>query len=209
MRRALAGACLAAALSAPAAAGELRGRVELAFPGVALSDVGPVVVYLDGGEGAARPVSAAPPAEIRQRSASFSPPFLAVAQGQNVAMPNDDAIYHNVFSFSAPNDFDLGLYPGGESRAVVFQHPGVVRIFCSIHESMNGTLFVAPTPWFAVVDADGRFAIPGVPAGRFRLRTWAAKLPPSEREVTVGKGLSTVDVRLGDGGNGDGSQGVE
>jgi plastocyanin len=203
MRRVLAAACLAAALSAPAAAGELRGRVELAFPGVALADVGPVVVYLEGGEGAPRPPASAPAAEIRQHSASFSPPFLAVARGQGVAMPNDDAIYHNVFSFSAPNDFDLGLYPGGESRSVAFQHPGVVRIFCSIHESMNGTLFVSPTPWFAVVDADGRFAIPGVPAGRFRLRSWAAKLPPSEQEVTLGDGVSSEVVRLGGAGVGN------
>jgi plastocyanin len=197
MRRALAAACLAAALSSPAAAGELRGRVQLAFPGVTLSDVGPVVVYLEGGDGAARDAGAAPRAEIRQKSASFSPPFLAVARGQGVAMPNEDAIYHNVFSFSAPNDFDLGLYPGGESRTVAFKHPGVVRIFCSIHESMNGTLFVAPTPWFAVVGADGRFAIPGVPAGRFRLLTWAEKLPPTEREVVVGPGVRSVDVLLG------------
>ena len=199
LRRALAASAAAFALSAPAGAGELRGRVELAVPGVALSDVGPVVVYLEGGGGAPRPGAAAAPAEIRQRNASFSPPFLAVARGQSVAMPNHDAIYHNVFSFSAPNDFDLGLYPGGESRAVAFQHPGVVRIFCSIHESMNGTLFVAPTPWFAVVDGDGRFAIPGVPAGRFRLRTWAARLPASEREVTVGQGVSSVAIRVGTG----------
>jgi plastocyanin len=195
-RRALAAVCVAAALASPARGGELRGRVEIAFPGVALADVGPVVVYLEGGDGSP---PAAAPAEVRQHDARFSPPFLAVARGQQVAMPNDDAIYHNVFSFSAPNNFDLGLYPGGESRAVAFQHPGVVRIFCSIHESMNGTLFVAPSPWFAVVDGDGRFAIPGLPAGRFRLRTWAAKLPPTEQEVSVGKGVSSVAVRLGDG----------
>jgi plastocyanin len=197
-RRALAAACLAAALAAPADAGELQGRVELALPGVALSDVGPIVVYLEGGP--PRAAAAAPPAEIRQQSARFSPPFLAVARGQAVEMPNEDDIYHNVFSFSAPNDFDLGLYPGGESRRVAFEHPGVVRIFCSIHEAMNGTLFVAPTPWFAVVDADGRFVIAGAPAGRFRLRTWAAKLPPSEQEVTLGTGPSSVAVRLGGDG---------
>jgi len=196
--RSLAAACLAAALAAPADAGELRGRVELALPGVALSDVGPIVVYLEGGP--ARTAAAAAPAEIRQQSARFSPPFLAVARGQAVEMPNDDDIYHNVFSFSAPNDFDLGLYPGGESREVAFQHPGVVRIFCSIHEAMNGTLFVSPTPWFAVVEDDGRFAIAGAPAGRFRLRTWAAKLPPSEQEVTLGSGVTSVAVRLGGDG---------
>ena len=77
------------------------------------------------------------------------------------------------------------------------------RIFCSIHEAMNGTLFVSPTPWFAVVADDGRFAIAGAPAGRFRLRTWAAKLPPSEQEVTLGSGVTAVAVRLGAGTGGN------
>jgi plastocyanin len=198
MRRALAAALLALLLAAPAAAGELRGHLRLALPGLRLAELGPIVVYLEGGP-AVPAVEAAPPAEVRQRNASFSPPFLAVARGRNVSMPNDDAIYHNVFSFSAPNDFDLGLYPGGESRAIAFRHPGVVRIFCSIHESMTGTLFVAPTPWFALVDDEGRFSIGGVPEGRFRLRTWAERLPASEREVRVGKGVTSVEVELGEG----------
>jgi len=188
---------LAVGLASPAGAGELRGRVQLAVPGLSLADVGPIVVYLDGGDGA--PPAAAPAAEIRQRNASFSPPFLAVARGGAVSMPNDDAIYHNVFSFSEPNQFDLGLYPSGESRAVSFEHPGVVRIFCSIHESMNGTLFVAPSPWFAVVDPDGSYAITDIPNGRYRLRTWAEKLPPTEREVTL-PAPTPLDLRIGDGG---------
>jgi plastocyanin len=188
---------LAVGLASPAGAGELRGRVQLAVPGLSLADVGPIVVYLDGGDGAPR--AAAPAAEIRQRNASFSPPFLAVARGGAVSMPNDDAIYHNVFSFSEPNQFDLGLYPSGESRAVSFEHPGVVRIFCSIHESMNGTLFVAPSPWFAVVDPDGSYAITDIPNGRYRLRTWAEKLPPTEREVTL-PAPPPLDLRIGDGG---------
>ncbi len=199
MRRALLGALLALLLAHPAAAGELRGRLRLALPGLRVAELGPIVVYLEGGAPAPA-VGAPPPAEIRQRNALFSPPFLAVARGWNVAMPNDDAIYHNVFSFSAPNDFDLGLYAGGESRSVAFRYAGVVRIFCSIHESMTGTLFVAPTPWFALADAEGRFSIGGVPEGRFRLHTWAERLPPTEREVRVGRGVTKVEVDLGDGG---------
>jgi plastocyanin len=195
MRRAASILLLAGALASPGWAGELRGRIRLALPGLTLPDVGPVVVYLESDKPIAAP--APPPAEIRQQNARFSPPFLAVSLGTDVAMPNDDAIYHNVFSFSTPNEFDLGLYPSGESRAVAFRHPGVVKIFCSIHEAMNGTVFVAPTPWFAVVDVDGRFAIRSVPRGKFRLRTWAEKLPPSETPVSIGAGTKTVELTIG------------
>ena len=202
MRRAaavLAALATFAAFAGGAAAGELRGHVRLALPGLTLPDVGPVVVYLESEKPSAAPVP--PPATMRQQNAQFSPPFLAVARGGEVAMPNGDAIYHNAFSFSSPNEFDLGLYPAGESRAVAFRHPGVVRIFCSIHEAMNGTVFVSPTPWFAVVDADGSFAIPSVPAGKYRVRTWAEKLPPVEKPLQMGRGAKTVDLTLGSPGD--------
>jgi plastocyanin len=197
MQRALA-AALGVALAAQAAAGgELRGRVALDLPGARLADFGPVVVYLEGRDG--ERLRGEGPA-LRQRGAQFTPGFLAVAAGEPVAMPNDDDIFHNVFSFSAPNDFDLGLYPGGESREIRFEHPGVVKVYCSIHEAMSATIFVAPTRWFAVADSEGRYAIPGVPPARYRLKTWAAKLPESVREVQVGAGVTSVDVRLGEAG---------
>jgi len=75
--------------------------------------------------------------------------------------------------------------PAGETRKVTLQHAGVVKLYCSIHESMNGTIFVAPTPWFATVKSDGTFAIPGVPLGNHRLRTWNEKLPDTERTIEV------------------------
>jgi plastocyanin len=147
MRAALLTALAALALGALTAGaaraeGVLRGRVTLDLPGTALADLGPVVVYLDG-DGAAKAPAGATPA-VHQKDARFAPAFLAVGVGQNVSMPNDDRIFHNVFSYSKPNDFDLGLYASGESRTVPFRHPGLVKLYCSIHESMNGAIFVAP-----------------------------------------------------------------
>jgi len=187
---------LGVALAAQAAAGgELRGRVALDLPGARLADFGPVVVYLEGRAGV--PASGGR-RELRQRDAQFSPGFLTVAAGDSVAMPNDDDIFHNVFSFSSPNQFDLGLYPSGESRKVAFRHAGVVKVYCSIHEGMSATIFVAPTRWFAVAADDGRYAIPDVPPARYRLRTWAEKLPETDRDVEVGAGITSIDVRLGE-----------
>ena len=170
--------------TAGARAEDLRGRVVLDLPGTRLADLGPVVVYLAPEPGVAVP-PATRPASLHQKDAAFAPRFLAVQAGQSVAMLNDDQIFHNVFSYSKPNDFDLGLYAAGESRDVTFKHPGAVKLYCSIHESMNGTIFVAPTPWFAVADADGRFALRGVPPGKHRLRTWNEKLPDTEQTVVA------------------------
>lgn len=175
---------------------EVRGRVVLDLPGMQLADLGPVVVYVAPVPGVAAPAPAAIPA-IHQKNAAFAPGFLAIAAGQSVAMLNDDAIYHNVFSYSKPNDFDLGLYAAGQSRSVTFEHPGAVKLYCSIHESMNGAIFVAPTPWFAVADASGRFTLRGVPPGARALRTWNEKLPETEHAIDVpASGSTSIEVSL-------------
>jgi hypothetical protein len=173
----------------------VRGRLELGEAAPPVTRLGPIVVYLDAAD---EPLRLPPPpdaAEVRQRHARFSPRFLVIVAGQPVEMPNDDGIFHNVFSFSKPNDFDLGLYPAGESRTVTLRHPGAVRFYCSIHENMTGTLFVAPSPWYAVVGPEGRFSIDGVPPGRYTLRTWAEKLPATARVVRIEAGR-ILDVVL-------------
>jgi plastocyanin len=195
MRAAIAFA-LAALLAAAAAAGEaartgaVRGRVELGVEGARLADLGPTVAWLDSAEEGGRIAYAVPSEvpEMRQAGVRFRPRFLVVVAGQRVALPNDDAIYHNVFSFSRPNAFDLGLYPQGQSRSVRLRHPGVVRTYCSIHESMSGTILVAPSPWYAVADASGAFEIRGVPPGSYRLVVWNDRLPRVARRVRVGAG---------------------
>jgi plastocyanin len=183
-RRVALGLALALAGAAGAAPADVRGRVTLDLPGTSLAELGPVVVYLSG------PTAKVPAAipSVHQKDARFSPGFLAIAAGQSVAMPNDDRIFHNVFSYSKPNDFDLGLYASGQSRTVTLRHPGVVRLYCAIHESMNGTIFVSPSPWFAVAAPDGSFAIAGAPPGRHLLRTWNVRLPDTERPIEVPPG---------------------
>jgi plastocyanin len=178
--------------------GNVRGRLRIDVAGTRLTDAGPIVVYLEPLDGTPAPLPPATVRKVHQKDARFSPRFLVVAAGQSVAMPNDDGIYHNVFSYSTPNDFDLGLYPSGESRKVTFRHPGVVRTYCSIHESMSGTIFVAPTRHHALVGANGEFAIRGVAPGRYRLRSWCDRLPASSREVQVQPGQdASVELVIG------------
>jgi len=179
------------------AAGSVRGRVTLDLAGTSLAKLGPVVVFLDGVGG---PLAFTPSREVpavHQRDARFAPSFLAIAAGTTVKMPNDDAIFHNVFSYSKPNDFDLGLYPAGQSRSVTFKYAGVVKAYCSIHESMNGTIYVAPSPWFTTAGPKGSFEIADVPPGRYKLGTWSEKLPATQREIAVRPGETlSVDVPL-------------
>jgi len=175
--------------------GSVNGRVVLDVPEASIAMIGPIVVFLDAVDGE---LDFAPPGEsvrIVQENATFSPSFRMVVKGQEVEMPNLDRIYHNAFSYSRPNDFDLGIYPAGESRSIRFEHAGIVKTYCSIHESMSLTIFVSPSPWFARVRSDGEFSIRGVPPGRYVLRTWAERLPPSAREILVESSALQVEIR--------------
>ncbi|HEU4429777.1 MAG TPA: carboxypeptidase regulatory-like domain-containing protein [Myxococcota bacterium] len=193
MRLAAALGCLLWLGAAQGAGAEasLSGRVSLALGRLALADVAPLVVYLEPLDGQ-RADPPREPATLRQHGARFEPSFLVVSAGQGVRMPNDDTIFHNVFSYSKPNDFDLGLYRSGESKLLRFEHAGPVRLYCSIHDQMNGLIFVAPTPLFAVVGSSGGFRIASVPPGRHRVRVWSERLPELVREIALAPGDDVV-----------------
>ena len=120
---------------------------------------------------------------LDQKGHRFVPRILAVVVGQSVEFRNSDNVFHNVFSYSPPKRFDLGRYPRGKSKKLSFPKPGLVQIFCDIHSDMRADLVVVPSRRYAYVDAEGRFAIQGVPPGRHTVAVW---LPRSgERTMVV------------------------
>ena len=152
-----------------------------------LSDL---VVYIKNARG-----RFAPPRErshLDQSNLDFVPNVLPVLVGTIVDFTNNDAVYHNVFSFSPIKRFDLGRYPTGDSRPITFDKPGVVEVFCDIHSHMRSFVVVLENPYFSVVDSEGNFSIPNVPAGTYRLETWHPKLPPQTKEIRVTESGDTV-----------------
>src|SRR5262249_52396391 len=91
---------------------------------------------------------------------------------------------------SPPKRFDLGHYPEGESRSVRFETPGVVDLFCNIHENMHATIVVTPSRFYAVAGADGQFTIDHVPAGSYRVVAYSPASTMASTSVMVGGGAS-------------------
>jgi plastocyanin len=148
----------------------------------------------------ARSATSAP--VITQKGAVFSPRILPIMVGTTVEWPNDDDIFHNVFSLSESNEFDLGLYKNPETRKVTFSRTGRVDVLCSIHTQMSAVVLVLENPFFAKTDDQGRYAIPRLPAGEYTLRAWHERLPSVRRRITVADGGEVkADFVLGPGGS--------
>jgi plastocyanin len=146
------------------------------------------VVYLETAPLGAFEEADLPRAVMDQRNQTFRPYVLAIPVGTTVDFPNNDSTYHNVFSLSKARRFDLGRYPRGLSRAVRFDRPGVVRVFCEIHSHMSAFILVFAHPYFALTDDGGRYRIERVPPGSYRLVVWHEGREREVRPIQVGQG---------------------
>ena len=142
------------------------------------------VVYLETAPSQSPAVSASRTA-IDQRRETFIPHVLAVPTGTVVDFPNSDETYHNVFSLSRIQPFDLGRYAAGHSKSITFDQSGIARIFCDIHSHMSAFVLVFDHQFFAVTDDDGRYRLEGVPPGTYRLVAWNESVEAVTRGIVV------------------------
>lgn len=198
------------ATPALAQTGTIEGRVQLPsapprrtasrYPGAApaartVQEI-PAVAYIGGAVAGLHAQAPASPT-LAQSDTAFAPAVLIVPVGTTIEFPNRDPFFHNVFSYSSSERFDLGRYPRGESKSVEFDQPGVVKVYCEVHESMRAAVVVVQNPLHALVSADGRFRIANVPAGRHTLVVWHHDGGTREVAVDVRAGTSTpVQVRF-------------
>jgi plastocyanin len=111
---------------------------------------------------------------LDQRNLDFSPHVLVVRVGTTVDFPNNDRVFHNVFSFRDGKIFDLGMYPVGALKHVTFDRAGLSRIFCNIHPGMAAYVMAVDSPLFAISDQSGAFTIAEVPPGAYQYHAWRA-----------------------------------
>ena len=172
---------------APASGAELTGTVQ-----VSGKPAQHAVVWL---EASGAPAGNAPKKVVLdQRNLSFVPHVLAVRVGTSIEFPNNDKVFHNVFSFRDGKKFDLGMYPKGVSRLIVFDTPGLARLFCNIHPNMAAYVMAVDTPYFAVSNDDGAFMISGVPAGTYTYHAWRPGGPTLTGSITI-DGTRPLDIR--------------
>ncbi len=184
---ALAAATLAlvAADADAAKPGAVAGTVTLKKGGKAIADRSGIVVYL---EDVPDDKPAKVTAKVRQKDKQFDPSLTVVTKGSTVEFPNEDKIFHNVFSVSKTRRFDLGLYKSGQSKSVKMNRVGVVDVYCNIHPGMVAKIKVVGTRYYAVTSKDGSFRIEGIPPGTYPIVAWQRYGKEYRGTVTVTAG---------------------
>lgn len=131
---------------------------------------------------------------LDQRNLTFAPHVLAVRVGTTVDFPNNDKVFHNVFSFRDGKKFDLGMYPKGTVKRITFDKPGLARLFCNIHPNMAAYVMAVDSPYFAVSDENGTFTMSGVPAGTYTYHAWRPGGQTLTGSITV-DGTQPLEIR--------------
>jgi plastocyanin len=161
----------------------------------------PIVVFLQRKGEELKFSAPADPLVIDQKDAVFDPSFAVIVRGQRVVFRNSEEkeIDHNVYTLGAESK-DLGIFPRDDEVGHTFMTAGEVLVHCSIHENMDGKIFVAPNPGYAVLNHEtSTFTLENIPAGDYTLRTYqkARRFQEAAVEISVAEGgTATVKVEM-------------
>lgn len=169
------------------------------------------------------PARGAPPAApqqatIVQQGSRFQPFLTVVPPGSTLHFVNRDGYDHHVRSMpSGPlgalapaQPFELRLDAadatgapkragGSVQQSVKLDAAGPVALGCHLHASMRGQVYVAPTPWFAKTDAEGRARVEGLPEGAaLQLTLWHPDqlVPQAPLQATAAAGTVVLNAQL-------------
>ncbi|GAB4389300.1 MAG: hypothetical protein Kow0025_13840 [Thermodesulfovibrionales bacterium] len=130
----------------------------------------------------------------------FVPHVQVMQVGSEIAIHNSDPMLHNTHGFYGKKTaFNVALpFPGAEVKRKL-DKPGVVRVDCDVHGWMQGWIFVADNPYYALTGEDGSFTIGDVPAGDYTILIWQEHAGEMERQVSVKAGettdIGTVEIK--------------
>lgn len=180
---------------------EVCGTGERVMEDVSVTEGGAlrhVVVYLDGIEQGKDWNGLPNGAKLEQRGCAFLPEIAIVPQGKELAITNSDPVPHNIHTYEVIGRARRSLFnvaqpqPSTITKAISPRNALTVKVECDLHNFMEGWLFVAATPYVALVDADGRFSLRDVPSGTYTLKAWHPTLGTKEVEVQVEAGQATT-----------------
>ena len=127
--------------------------------------------------------------EIKMEKKKYSPRVLPISVGTEVDFPNFDPILHNAFSTSTNNNFDLGLYSGGDKGTHKFEKPGLVRVYCNVHHAMVAYILVFDSPYYTTLSPEGKFTLKDLPDVPGQLFIWHPRSKLIKKKIDFSKAV--------------------
>lgn len=161
-----------------------------------------VFIYLaKAPEGVKAPKPGDEPVVFDQKGCQFLPHCLIAPVGAKVLVMNGDPIPHNTHTHPFRNDpFNQSIQANDRAGVALKYAKGEklpMEVVCDVHRFMKAFHLVLDHPYSAISDADGKFEIPNLPAGKHEFVVWQEKAGYLNRkyEVTVKAG-ETKEVKL-------------
>jgi plastocyanin len=168
-------------------------RIQIAADGSVANVVIEVSVSGDKAEVPAEPIA------IDQAQCRFEPHVSVVPTGAEVVFKNSDQVNHNVNTYPIKSDKMNDTIEAGGKRVRKFDENDRIEVKCDIHPWMNSWIIVSDAPVVAVSDAQGRFQLPGLPAGTHDVDCWHEALGSGSGKLTVAADgtIAAVEINLG------------
>jgi hypothetical protein len=136
------------------------------------------------------PAPSAPP-KLDNVKCRFEPEVQVIPPG-SLDVVNSDPVLHNTHGYYGKRTtFNLALPNQGQRIPVELKRAGEVRVDCDAHGWMEGWIYVAENPYFAITGADGKFSIADVPPGNYTLVAVHPFTGPVEQPVAVTESQTT------------------
>ncbi|MCA9054227.1 MAG: hypothetical protein KDA75_10345 [Planctomycetaceae bacterium] len=161
-----------------------------------------VFIYLGKAPSGAKFEDADGAVDFDQKGCTFTPHCLAIRTGQIIHLLNSDGVPHNVHTKPTRNSAMNSTLQPNDAKGIELKYDKLenvpVQVVCDIHAWMTAYHLPVDHPFVAVTDADGKFEIPNLPAGKHKFRIWHEKagLLDKEYEVTVQGGDQTTEVEI-------------
>jgi len=170
------------------------GYRQVDFVKVDRGGLGDVVVYIEG-IAAGKPF---PPylskGKIEQKNCRFNPFLQVIKKGSSLTVINSDPMQHNIHPYEIAGNVKNTIFnvsqptAGSFSKEISLKRSNKIKVECDAHNFMHAYLFVASSPYFAIVTESGEYTIDGVPPGKYKVKAWHGSFRELETEVHVTAG---------------------
>ncbi|PYS27301.1 MAG: hypothetical protein DMG11_16810, partial [Acidobacteria bacterium] len=144
------------------------------------------VVIVEGVKRGKAIPAAAENTQIDQARCEYAPHVQVMRVNAEISVLNSDPILHNIHFYQNDESlFNIAQPVKGQVNKHKLEKVGFVYAECDVHGWMRGHVAVVDNPYYAVTDENGKFSIPDLPPGIYKVRVWHEYLGEKTQDVAV------------------------